>query len=38
MSMLQYGIPLMEKPRPAAICLRIAGHAEAMSPDQIAAP
>ena len=37
MSIVQYGRPEIEKPRPAAICRRMALQVEVMSPDQVAA-
>src|SRR3954465_9162993 len=33
-STVQYGMPEIEKPRPAGICLAIAVQVEVMSPDQ----
>ena len=38
MSIVQYGMPETEKPRPAGICLRSAVQVDVMSPDQTAAP
>ena len=37
MSIVQYGMPESEKPRPAGICCRSAVQVDVMSPDHVAA-
>ena len=34
-SVVQYGVPEIEKPRPAAICLRSVWKVDVMSPDHV---